>query len=345
MKTDEAQNTAGRIALVYALLASILVVATSLYEGTFWNEKKHFFDNVEYVQHSYRNNTSTIIDFALLNPLAIYFILLSLAGFKKAYAHFQRGGELPLYHKYGSIVLSAAVGISTMWFYYSGFIGQTFFTAAFEPDAQGVAFVSMTGWLIFIFTSAVIALLFYSGIEFGNYVLFVRRLTQSDVEFRLPPTVSIDIRTAVTPCVQASYVLTTLFVMILVFVFRDFVQFQIHHSNRLWLLAPYILMCLVLFLPFRHLHRLMKENKEQIVEQNNLEIEKSIGMNGENASSIDSSKLIKSIDNIGKLQVFYNTIPVWPTRGDVMLLPNISFGLSVLTIMYKIIDALRFVGQ
>lgn len=337
-----------QIATVYGVLATFVTVVFSAYEGTFWYPVTHNFASGEVVQHPYKQNFSTIADFAILNPLAIYFLLSANAGYRTAFDHFGVDGGIVPFHKVGLGAVAAIVGYSTMKFYFDGFVGQDFFTAAFEPGLDEKAVISYTGWAIFVFTAFPIALLTYSIFTFANYVFFLLKLKPSDFEFRLPPSVSSDFKIAAAPCVQSSYMLTTLFVILVVFILRDYFQYEIAESRRVWLLIPYILACFVLFIPFARLHSLMKRKRDEVVEKGNEHLEKDLGIHSatqDTGKVLDNGKLLKSIDQIQKLQSFYASIPTWPTSGNAVLLPNLSFLLSVVTILYKTTQAVLQIAQ
>lgn len=337
-----------KVATIYAFIATGVTVAFSVYEGTFWRPVVHKIASVDVIQHPYIQNFSTIADFAVLNPLAIYFLLNANLGYQDTFRHFGKGGDVATFHKAGLAVVAAVVGFSTMRFYFDGFVGETFFTAAFEPSLDTGAVISYTGWAIFWFTAVPIALLTYSLFTFSNYVFFLLHLKHSDFEFRLPPAVSSDFKIAIAPCVQSSYMLTTLFVILAIFILRDFIQYNIEESRRIWLLVPYILACIVLFIPFAHLHRLMKQKRDEVIDQGNTPLEIDLGIqstNGDHTKDLNNTKLMNSIDQIQKLQSFYASIPTWPTGGNAILLPNISFLLSVLTILYKSTQTVLQIAQ
>jgi hypothetical protein len=223
-------------------------------------------------------------------------------------------------------------------------------TEAFIANQDGRVKVTVTGWIIFVITSGFLSFLVYMTFEFGNYILFVRRLTVKDFEFCLPPRVSVDISIAVRPCVYATYVLLTLFIILAIFVIRDFWQLGLEASRRIWLLAPYILACSVAFLPFFHLHRIMAAQKQEIIAANNRLIEQDIrladaprakGGTDIQYLNIDHRKLLHSVDSIEKLQKFYQSIRVWPSDTTTLFLPNMSILVSVATLTFKVIDSVK----
>jgi hypothetical protein len=338
-----------QMALAFAVLASGLVAAASLLEGTLLDEKTLRVGAQVYVQHPYVANLSTILDFALFNPIAIYFLWDARQGFKRAYAHFEKDGGLPQVHQAALPFVSAVVGLSTMWFYYDGFVGGHVFTEAFVPDSAGRAVISLTGYLIFVATALFLALLFYAIIQFGAYAVFVRSLGPKDFKFCLPPQVSREIEIAVRPCISATYVLTAIFGILVIFVIRDYWQLGLHRSTRIWLLAPYLLTCLVAFLPFWHLHRIMAEQKSQLIEVNNCVLERDVLPSSdlethraaERFFSIDPHRLIASVDRIQRLQLFYASIRVWPTRPGALFLPNMSVLVSGVTLTLKLVESFR----
>jgi hypothetical protein len=344
MKPNRSTISPALVAILYGVLATSISIGISLNEGIFWVEKSVTVDGTTAIVYPFSQNTSTILDFALLDPLAIFFIFRARRLYKVSYAHFRKPAAITPFHAVGLSILSAAVGIAAMWFYFKAFIGGTFYTESFVPGPLGGAVISATGWAICIATIVALALLFYACAEFVAYLFFLLSLGQDDFTFRLPPTVGDDFKIAIAPCVEVAYVLTTLFAIICLFIFRDFYQFQITNSNRIWWLGPYMLVCAIVFIPFAHLHRLMKRQRDSMIEDGNQEIERNIWANSGDKierSKLDTSKLIGSIDHIQKLQSFYATIPVWPMNLKDLFLPNASFIISFMTISYKIIDAMK----
>ena len=337
-----------RLAFLYSVVSTTSVITISLIEGTLWNENIHVIDGIAFVQYPFLQNVSTIADFVFLNPTMIYFMLRANIGFLHAANHFHRDIGPSPFNKIGLILVSSVVGFSAMAFYFSDFLGEKFFTAAFEPNANGVAQLSYTGLIIFFMTAPIISSLVFFIFQMLVYIKFVRSLTNKDIVFKLLPNLSADTKIAIYPCVQAAYVLTTLFVVLLVFVFRDFYQFSIEQSNRVWSFAPYIIACLIIFLPFKHLHNIMKENKNIIIEESTAALQKTVISktgSGNSNSKIDATKLRESLDDIIKLKEFYQTIPVWPISFDKILLPNISFVISSVTILYKTATLISNFGQ
>ncbi len=337
-----------KLAIVYAILASGAAVSTSLYEGSFWEPLEIQLGGTRVVQQPYIQNFSTILDFALLNPIAIFFVLKANAGYRSSFEHFGLNGDIAIFHKVWLSLVAVVVACATMKFYFDGFVGQDFYSAAFAPTVSEGASITITGWIIFVFTSIFIAIIIYAIFEFSNYTFFVLRLEENKFSFRLPPSFSSDFKIAVAPCVHVYYLLTTLFVILVIFVLRDYIQLGIDESRRVWLLAPYILACIVVFVPFAHLHRIMKRLRDRVIEQSNAPIEQEIGLKDKlkiKDVNLDNTKLLNSIDKIQKLQSFYGSIPIWPASKNMLLIPNISFILSLFTILYKIIHSFIQLAQ
>lgn len=346
MKPPDPRPNPRSLAIAYGILASTIAGGVSFLDGTLYGERTIHYGGATFTQYPYIYNVSTILDFALLNPIAICFLLKARSGFVRAFHHFKKGEPMSQFNKVGVIFVSIAVGFSAMWFYFQGFVGKTFFTESFAIGSTGTAVITCTGWAIFVFTSVFISLVVLATIEFGNYVLFIRNLGTDDFRFSLPPGVSEDIRIAVIPCTYVAYVLATLFVVLSVFIFRDFYQFDIRESRRVWLFAPYVIACLVAFLPFWHLHQVMTARKDTIIETSNSAIERDISDSGDAAhgAGIDPQKLTQAVDKIDKLQSFYGSIPVWPVSAKTLALPNLSFLVSSMTLLYKIAETFHAAG-
>jgi|GEM_PF-3910287 len=336
-----------RSAVAFALCASGSVIFVSLLEGTLLGERALRYGDSTFLQRPYTDNISTILDFAIFDPLAIYFMLNASRAISKSYAHFRKGTEQALIHRSALALVSAVVGLSAMWFYFDGFVGSTIFTESFAMGPDGRAKVSLTGWVIFAATSFFLALTTYVSIEYGRYVLFVSTLKADNLGFNLPPSPSEDVSIAIKPCVYAAYFLFVVFIIIAIFVIRDFLQLGLHESRRVWVFIPYILACLTTFLPFWHLHRLMRELKERIIAANNRVIEEDLRRKPARSGctdrfdAIDPRKLIDAAGRIEQLQDFYRSINVWPASARAFLLPNMSIVVSVVTVGMKLVDSLK----
>jgi hypothetical protein len=341
MRRTRWHATATQWAFGFGILASTLVASASWLEGTLATERLIQVGRVTFAQRPYVQNVSTILDFAVFDPLAIWFIVKAKNGFGLSYVHFQKSATLPPYHRAGIALIAAVLSVSAMWFYYKGFVGGTVFTEAFAPGPNGKAEVSTVGWLIFGVTATFLYLIATSVAEYGNYLLFVRRIGPSDIRFSLPPFVSADVEIAIGPCVYVAYALAVLFVVLALFVIRDFWQLGLHRSRRVWLFAPYLAISLVTFLPFWHLHRVMSEQKRELIDANNGVIERAIKIDTRrHGEPVDARALIDSVDRIERLQVFYKMIPVWPSNSRTLFIPNLSLAVSGVTLVLKIIDSM-----
>ena len=336
------------IAVTYGLLATFITMTFSAAEGTLWTDQKFTIKGEDVVQHAYTKNVSTILDFAILNPLAIFFILKAREGYEAAFSHFQKGGQISAYHRVGLAFVAIVVGVSAMWFYFSSFVGEDFYSEAFAPDGNAGAKVTMTGWAIFVFTAPVIGIIAFAIFEFGNYLRFVTALGKAEFIFRLPPAMSDELKIATKPCLYAAYILFILFVVLSVFLIRDYLQYDIEESQRIWLLVPYVGACLIVFIPFFHLHQIMKSLRRDVVESSTSLIEERLGLQGLDhafESKVDGKELIQSVDEIQKLQAFHASIPTWPTTSGMVFLPNLSFVISVVALLYKLFELMIDVAQ
>ena len=92
----------------------------------------------------------------------------------------------------------------------------------------------------------------------------------------------------------------------------------------------------------------MSERKKIIIDNNNEAIEKDITTTDRDSleawAQIDPNKLSQFIDKIRDLQSFYDIIPVWPVSVRVLFVPNLSFVISVVTLLYKLANTLYAAG-
>ncbi|UAA38704.1 hypothetical protein KIH87_18905 [Paraneptunicella aestuarii] len=328
------------ISLCYCLASSLSVVCSSFFEGTLLVDNLKVVNGINITQHAYVNNYSTIINFVLLNPLGIYFLLNAENGYKQSSIYFQNEMAFSKYHKLGLTVLSSMIGSSLMYFYFDGFIGGNFFTAAFEPDGDGKAVVSITGIFIFFWTALYMSFLFYNCIRYGQYILYIRERNIQEFGISLSTKVHRSIAIAIYPCVQVMYAITTIFLVMIIFMFRDYIQFEIDESRRVWLFAPYLLVGICSALPFFHLHKIMAAQKEVIVNKSANEVERRFLNNAvsTNWQSIKLDNILKAADSMDKTEKLSNILKVWPVQLKTLTMPNISFAISLFTLMYKLLS-------
>lgn len=328
-----------KLAFAYSFCSSFSVFIASFLEGTLYSVREININGNILLQHSYLENHSTIINFLLLNPLGIYFLVKAKSGFKKAYTHFGLKKSISPFNKFGLSVLSICVGISLMYFYFDGFIGKTFYTSAFEPNKNGEAVVSITGYLIFFWTSLYMSYLFFGCIEYGRYMLFLRSINPNRFGISVSNFVDRAIAIAIWPCTQMLYLLSTLFFVLVIFILRDFFQFSIKESIRIWLLIPYLSLGFCSLLPFIHLHNVMIDKKNTLITERQEEFQKAYGLspstNGQD-TKFSLERIINSMDKIENAIRFYERILVWPVKSTSLTVPNFSFLLSLITLFYKV---------
>lgn len=326
------------ISLCYCLASSLSVACSSFFEGTLLVDNLKVINGANITQYAYINNYSTIINFILLNPLGIYFLLNAENGYKQSFIYFQDEMSFSKYHKSGLTVLSAMIGSSLMYFYFDGFIGGNFFTAAFEPDREGKAAISVTGAFIFFWTALYMSFLFYSCIRYGQYILYIRERNIQEFGISLCAKVHRSIAIAIYPCVQVMYAITTIFLVMTIFMFRDYIQFEIEESRRVWLFAPYLLVGICSALPFFHLHKIMTAQKEVIIDKSANEVERRFLNDAisTNWKSIKLENILNAADSMDKTEKLSNTLKVWPVQLKTLTIPNISFAISLFTLMYKL---------
>ncbi len=325
------------LSIVYCLLASVSVGLTSFFEGTLFTDLNISHNGNSFVQYAYINNHSTILNFLLLNPLAIYFLLKASNGYAKAYKYFRNERGSPTYHQFGKIVISAVIGTGMMYFYFKGFLEGSFFSAAFEPDTQGKAVLSNTGVLIFFWTALYLSFLCLSCFDYGRYIIFLRDRRLSDFGISISNRVHHSVVLAITPCLQIMYALTTIFVVLVIFIVRD-MQFDIKESIRIWLLIPYLMVGICSAIPFFHLHKLMKSQKEELRDRSSKEVEKLLLGAGVsfNWKNIELEKVLSAAELTDKSNKLCDSIKTWPVQINALTMPNISFALSLVTLTYKI---------
>ncbi|MBF5093920.1 hypothetical protein F1643_04885 [Azospirillum sp. INR13] len=223
-----------RLALVYLIGASGMSFTAAYIEGRLFehtyiiNSKGELETVLPYIL-----NISTIFDFFLLNPIVIYYITLSSLKAQESCVIMRKSRQISLYHTAGAAVLSLAIGIMTMKFYVGNFSGT--YDATLIPAQTGGNRITLTGWIVFFWTTIFISALVYGCIRHGFYVAYIFSLDSSSLPYSPFHTDEAGgVKFLIDPAVCFMYAMMTLLLIFGVFALHDKIIFNIHDSNRLW---------------------------------------------------------------------------------------------------------------
>lgn len=264
----EMRTTPARAAALYAWLAVGTSIASSLLEGRFIGEGLVTWRGDSYRIYPFIYNFSTILDFLLLNPLVIFYLHSSRAAMRRLSG--LRPSAVDDVRPHGYLWASGCMvaAILAMSLYYSGFLSGNFFDAVVAISADGRRLVTITGWIVFIWTAIAIYYVFIAVGDQCSYLLFVNRLRPEQVAY--DPTHNDEVagfRTYAEPALYFLKLSAVVLVALLVFAVYDFMVFDVSESRRIWFLPAYLLVVVPLTLtPIIHLHKLMKEKRAEMLQ-------------------------------------------------------------------------------
>ena len=162
-----------KTAIGYAVLATGTTLLCSGAEGSLAKPFQVLYQGTLFPVFPLLGNYSTLIDFLILNPLMIYFLLKGYKQIKTKNGIIAGFGSSTPYHQIGQVVLSGIMASVFMWYYYRGFLEGTYFDAIIQPDEIGNIKVTFTGWVVFVWTTLIIFVLLFFSFSQIAYIRFV----------------------------------------------------------------------------------------------------------------------------------------------------------------------------
>jgi hypothetical protein len=334
------------MALTFGFCATVSSVIAAYWEGRLFS--------VEYIKSSsgdvltilpFDRNISTLLDFILLNPIVIYFLQRTRIQ-QLSVRKYLGLNNIPLYHRLGVLILSVVFGIYAMKFYVQG---SQFYDATMVPNVKGEVTITVTGWIVYSWTALYIAGLIYAAIQHGAYVTCIVCLERRAIPYTpFHPDQAGGIRFMMDPSLSFGYAMSSLLLTFVVFIIQD----RIYHieSNRLLGFVAYILIAAPLFgLPFYHLHRLMKERRDDYL----FEALDHVTPISVAAKRLRDPKMLKehvaAIENVDKYRKIVLSFPVWPMPMSLTLNPAGSILAAAFPLVEKLLSnafpGLSILGQ
>jgi hypothetical protein len=303
-----------RAALAYCFISLASTIAAASIEGLFIHGNRVEWSGKIYLIHPLCLNFSTLIDFALLNPLMIMYLLR--ARFRTASLNLTRssGDRRLAWFQSTFCLTTASIAIA---FYFQGFLQGTYFDAVVAISKDGRRLITVTGWLVFFWTAIILYLLLQGVVAHISYTRTLLRLRAEDIPYNpLHEDQSGGLKKLADPALDFLKAMVLLFLAFVVFAIYDILIFHIHESKRLWALAAYVAITFPLFLvPIIHLHKLMKQRRGELWART-LESLKSKSKSDEPdilCGSVRSYKeLLEEIEAVRELRAWLATTPAWP---------------------------------
>jgi hypothetical protein len=269
----------------------------------------------------FSRNLSTLVDFIVLDPLVIYFLLRSQMQWRTVNQRLKIKGKLPPYHRVGLMMLCATLGIFAMKFYVEG---SVFYDATLIPKANGQPAITVTGWIVYSWTAAYIAFLSLCVIEHGVHIARLLTLSESDIPYApFHPDGAGGVRFLMEPSLTAGYAMIGLLATFVVFLIHDRIIYHIH-SNRLLGFGVYIVVALPLFaLPFWKLHELMKARRDEYLFDSLDQTLADARSAGDRRDWTALAGCVAAIESADKYKKLVSAFPVWPV-SFALALPSLS---------------------
>jgi hypothetical protein len=248
-------------------------------------------------------NFSTLLDFLLINPLGIYYILRSYQA--------MNGCKPPLTIRGPSNRSSIALAILALFcmsIYAYHFLDGSFRDAT--VIGKGLGSVTIAGWLLFGWTAVFLYLVFECVANQIHYVRKVADLAKSGLDYEpFHPDRSGGMSTVVRPALEFLRVMVVLLFMFVVFYLYDHVIHDIHASNRLDFVLLYLAVAPPLFLsPVLILHRAMCKARDKLLEPLNAQMLMAIARIKDGDPCVRAAEM----EALAKMKKEIEGFPVWP---------------------------------
>jgi hypothetical protein len=310
------------VAISFAILATITSVVAAYLEGRLTTLQQITLPGdipISIIPLS--RNVSTLVDFVVLDPIVIYFLLRSRMQWRTVDQRLNIKEGLSPYHRVGLVTLCAMLGIFAMKFYVEGSI---FYDATLIPGANGQPTITITGWIVYSWTAAYIALMLFCVIEHGVHVARLLTLSESDIPYApFHPDGAGGVRILMEPSLTAGYAMIGLLATFVVFLIHDRILYHIN-SNRLLGFGIYIVVALPLFaLPFWKLHELMKARRDEYLFDSLDQTLADARIAGDRKDWTALAGCVAAIESADKYKKLVSAFPVWPVPLA-LALPSLS---------------------
>jgi hypothetical protein len=313
-------------ACAYGALASVTSFAAAALERRLVSGADIYWGSQHLIVHSYLSNLSTILDFALLNPLAILFLLRSrqiIASDPRLSQSETRNDNIL---RWIVSLCCAVLSILLMVAYSQSFLYGRFFDAIVTISDSGRSFVTMTGWVVFFWTGLFTYILISSALSQVTYVVRIARLRTSEVTYDpLHEDGAAGLRVLATPALEFTKASLVLLVTGVVFWIYDRVMAKAALTDRTASIAIFIVIVFPLFaIPIARLHYLMCDLREQLLrkvlggEPRSFR-RLSVSPDVERSDSATLKRLRDDIEAAEKLRSCVLSFPTWPMSTQTLV--------------------------
>jgi hypothetical protein len=168
-------------AVAYSFLATSTSLTAAAIEHRLVGNTQIYWGHEHLVVHPFLSNFSTILDFAVLNPLVIFFIFRSrqLVVAEPLLSGSDTSADRLL--RWFASLACTVLAVVIMLSYSKSFLLGKFFDAIVAISDQGACFVTVTGWIVFFWTGLFTYIVLTGAINQVSYVVRVCRLRRDDL--------------------------------------------------------------------------------------------------------------------------------------------------------------------
>ena len=315
-----------RLGLYFAVLAFASTSLTCAIEGRLLSAERG-------VLPMWRN-FSTLLDFILLNPLAIYYIA-------RSYNAIDAASEIKI--KPPSIFVSITIvvtSLTAMAVYFYRFLEGNFLDACFIGGNIGG--VTITGWIVFFWTSLYLYTLMQCVYSQARYISSILQLDPNRIDYR-PFQVdnSGGMRRFAQPAMEFLRIMAVLLLTIGIFFYYDFLVYGIKESVRWLSVLVYLIAAPPIFLtPVIYLHLLMVKTRNRILEPLDNQLKDLLkALSQAQIGTVEG--LADELTALTKVRTEVRSFPTWPLPLRQIVESTSYFLAPALTYLPKILSLLK----
>jgi hypothetical protein len=211
--------------------------------------------------HPLLSNFSTLLDFAILNPLVIYFLLRSRLIVVTEPLLAVRNSLADKALQWFASLSCVALTVVLMIAYSHSFVYGDFFDAVVAISNQGECFVTVTGWVVYFWTGLITYIVLIGAINQVSYVVRICRLRPADLFYDpMHEDGAAGLSMLAKPAIEVTKASLSLLMIGLVFWVYDRIMIGAPLTNRTVSIALFTAIVFPLFaVPIARLHFLMCE--------------------------------------------------------------------------------------
>jgi hypothetical protein len=331
-------------AIAYSFLATSTSLTSAALESRLLASTDVYWGSHHLIVHPFLSNISTLLDFAVLNPLVIFFLLRSrqivvsepLLSASNSFAD-------RLLHWFASLSC-AVLAVVLMLAYSHSFLYGKFFDAIVAISDQGNSFITVTGWIVLFWTGLFTYVVLIGALNQVSYVVHICSLRPADLFYDpLHEDGAAGLRILAAPAIEFTKASLLFLVIGFAFWIYDRLMTNATLTDRTSSIALFMAIILPLFaIPIARLHRLMCELRERLLrsvlggEPRGLR-QLSFYLDGERRDSETLKRMSEEIEAAEKLRSCVLSFPTWPLSTRTLVSYSAYFASVAAPVITKLI--------